>query len=78
MAELTLAHVDQVIAANGFVTIAEPACGAGGMVIAAADVIASKGIDIGRHLYVEATDLSPMAWRMAYLQLSLRGILAGE
>jgi hypothetical protein len=48
------------------------------MVIAAADVIASKGIDIGRHLYVEATDLSPMAWRMAYLQLSLRGILAGE
>src|SRR5262249_18905078 len=37
IAELTLDTVDEVIADQGFVTVQEPACGAGGMIIAAAD-----------------------------------------
>ncbi len=76
IAELTLDTVDEVIAEQGFVTVQEPACGAGGMIIAAADVIERKGFDIGRHLYVDGTDISPMCFRMSYLQASLRGIPA--
>jgi len=76
IAELTLDTVGEVIAEQGFVTVQEPACGAGGMVIAAADAIARQGFDIGRHLYVDATDISPMCFRMTYLQASLRGIPA--
>lgn len=76
IAELTLDTVDEIIAEQGFVTVQEPACGAGGMIIAAADVIAGKGFDIARQLYVDATDISPMCFRMSYLQASLRGIPA--
>ena len=65
IAELTLDTVDEIIAEQGFVTVQEPACGAGGMVIAAADVLARKGYDIGRTLYVDATDISPLCFRMS-------------
>ena len=76
MAEMTFDTVDEIIAEQGFVTVQEPACGAGGMIIAAADVIEAKGFDIGRQLYVDGTDISPMCFRMSYLQASLRGIPA--
>jgi hypothetical protein len=76
MAEMTFDTVDEIIAEQGFVTVLEPACGAGGMIIAAADVLAAKGVDIGQQLYVDGTDLSPMCFRMSYLQASLRGIPA--
>ena len=74
VAEMTLDTVDEIVAEQGFVTVQEPACGAGGMIIAAADVLARKGFDIGTQLYVEASDISPMCFRMSYLQASLRGI----
>lgn len=76
IAELTLDTVDEVIAEQGFVTVQEPACGAGGMVIAVADTLERKGFDIARQLYVDATDISRMCFRMSYLQASLRGIPA--
>jgi hypothetical protein len=76
MAEMTFDTVDEIIAEQGFVTVLEPACGAGGMIIAAADVLAARGFDIGHQLYVDATDISPMCFRMSYLQASLRGIPA--
>ena len=76
IAEMTLADAGELIAEKGFVTLAEPASGAGGMIIAAADVIEKQGFDIGRQLYVDATDLSPMCFKMTYLQISLRGIPA--
>lgn len=76
IAEMTLDTVDEIIAKQGFVTVQEPACGAGGMIVAAADVLARKGHDIGQCLYVDATDISPMCFKMSYLQASLRGIPA--
>lgn len=76
IAELTLDSVDEIIAEQGFVTLQEPACGAGGMIIAAADALARKGFDIGQCLYVDAIDISPLCFRMSYLQASLRGIPA--
>ncbi len=76
MAEITLADADRRIAERGFITLAEPASGAGGMIVAAADVLEGQGIDIGRQLYVDATDISPMCFKMTYLQAALRGISA--
>jgi hypothetical protein len=71
MAEMTMQDAGQVIAERGFVTVHEPASGAGGMIIAAADVLERQGFDIARQLYVDATDISPMCFRMTYLQASL-------
>jgi hypothetical protein len=76
MAQMQLADVKELIAKNGFVTISEPACGAGGMILAAADVIEEKGFDIGSTMYVDAIDLSQTCFHMSYLQFSLRGIPA--
>jgi len=76
MAEMTFDTVEEIIAEQGFVTVQEPACGAGGMIIAAADVIERKGFDIGRQLYVDGTDLSPMCFKMSYLRASSRGVPA--
>ena len=66
IAEMTLDTVDEIIAEQGFVTVQEPACGAGGMIVAAADVLARKGFDIGTQLYVEAIDISPMCLACAH------------
>ena len=52
IAEMTLRDAGDLIREKGFVTVAEPASGAGGMIIAAADVIEKQGFDIGRQLYV--------------------------
>jgi len=76
MAEITLQDAGELIREKGFITLMEPASGAGGMVIAAADVIAGQGFDVSRQLYVDATDLSPLCFKMTYLQLALRGIPA--
>jgi len=76
MAEMTFDTADEIIAERGFVTMQEPACGAGGMIVAAADVLTARGIDIGRHLYIDGIDVSPMCFKMSYVQASLRGIPA--
>ncbi len=76
MAEITLQDAGDLIRQKGFITLIEPASGAGGMIIAAADVIAKQGFDIASQLYVDATDLSPLCFKMTYLQLALRGIPA--
>lgn len=76
IAEMTLQDAGAAIREKGFVTVAEPACGAGGMVIAAADVLEKQGFDIVRQLYVDATDVSATCFKMTYLQASLRGIPA--
>jgi hypothetical protein len=76
MAEMILGDAGEVMKERGFITLMEPASGAGGMIIAAADVIEKQGFDIGQKLYVDATDLSPMCFKMTYLQTSLRGIPA--
>jgi hypothetical protein len=76
MAELTLQEIGPVIAANGYLTIAEPASGAGGMVLAAADVLERSGFDPSFQMLVNAVDISPMCFHMTYVQASLRGIPA--
>jgi type I restriction-modification system DNA methylase subunit len=46
MAEITLQDAEDLIREKGFITLMEPASGAGGVIIAAADVIAKQGFDI--------------------------------
>lgn len=69
-------HISGAIAEKGWVDINEPACGAGGMVLAAADVLAELGFDPATQMRVLAIDVSLTAFRMAYVQLALRGIPA--
>ena len=59
-----------------FITMCEPCCGSGGMVIAFADCMKEEGINFQQKLYVEAMDIDEICYKMAYLQLSLLGIAA--
>lgn len=57
-------------------TLNEPSCGGGGMIIATAKALKEKGIDYQRYMNVVAQDLDWTSVYMCYVQLSLLGICA--
>lgn len=58
---------------RGFVTISDPACGAGAMPISACEVLQKKGVNFQTDVYFEVQDIDYLACTMAYIQLSLCG-----
>lgn len=56
---------------GGFVTLCEPACGAGSMCIAFADAMVERGLNYQACAHVTAVDVDATAVHMAYIQLSL-------
>jgi type I restriction-modification system DNA methylase subunit len=59
-----------------FVTLAEPACGAGGMVLAFVRVMISHGLNPAQHLWGRCQDIDRIAALMCYVQLSLWNVPA--
>jgi hypothetical protein len=59
------------MAGREFADIHEPACGAGGMVIAFAETMRMQGFNPQTQLYVEAVDLDPLCVYMSMIQFSL-------
>lgn len=57
-------------------TLTEPSCGGGGMIIAAAKVLKDAGINPQKYLRIVAQDLDWKGVYMTYLQLSLLGLKA--
>lgn len=77
MAESMLGkQMNAIIEREGFVSVNEPACGAGAMVIALAQAMRASGINYQRHMHVTAIDIDPRAIHMAYIQFSLLHIPA--
>lgn len=69
--------VNEHMEADKILTLSEPACGAGGMIIAAADVLYNEyHFNISRNLLVECSDIDSRCVHMTYLQLGLAGIPA--
>ena len=62
--------------ARGWVSVSEPACGAGANVIAACDVLNGRGVDWQRSAYFVCQDVSEMTALMCYMQASMIGIAA--
>jgi hypothetical protein len=65
--------------ANGgeeFVTVGEPACGAGGMALAFAKVVIAAKRDPARAMWAQCQDVDRVAAMMCYLQLSIWNIPA--
>lgn len=76
MAELTGYNVKVDMANKDILTLSEPCCGSGGMVIAFAESMKESGYNYQNHLYVEAVDIDDLCFKMSYIQLSLLGIPA--
>lgn len=58
------------------ITVNEPACGSGGMIIASAKVLREQGRNPQRHMEIVAQDLDWKSVYMCYIQLSLLGLSA--
>lgn len=73
MARMTLTDItaEDVAARGGFLTMCEPACGAGGMCIAFVEALVERGLNYQRCVHVTAIDIDATAVHMAYVQLSL-------
>ncbi len=59
-----------------FVTLSEPACGAGGMVLAFVKVMISHSHDPAKKLWVQCIDVDRLVAMMCYVQLSLWNVPA--
>lgn len=73
--QTALADVESIIADNGgWFTLLEPACGSGGMVIAAAQVLEEKKIHAGEAMYFQAVDIDRLCANMTLIQTGLLGL----
>lgn len=59
-----------------YITLSEPACGAGGMVLAFVKVMLKQGHDPASRLWVQCVDVDRLAALMCYVQLSLWNVPA--
>lgn len=71
-----LAHGDSLTDFGGkpFVTVSEPACGAGGMILAFTKVLIEAGHNPAEKMWVECRDIDRTAALMCYVQLALWNI----
>ena len=76
MARVTVQDMVRQLEQKPFITLDEPAAGAGSMVIAFAQALADQGINPQQQLFVRCTDIDATAAQMCYLQLSYLGIPA--
>jgi len=60
----------------GFITMSEPACGSGGMVLAFVKEMLSQKLNPVHHLWVQCIDVDRMVALMCYIQLSLWSVPA--
>ena len=75
MARLTYGEELRILS-RPFITLSEPACGAGGMVLAFVKVMISHGHDPAQRLWVQCQDVDRTAALMCYLQLALWNVPA--
>lgn len=80
MAEITIGNVVPQVKARGYITINDPACGAGATLIAgvhaAAKPLMKAGFNWQNHILVTAQDIDYTVALMCYIQLSLLGVAA--
>jgi hypothetical protein len=76
MAMMTIGDGGEAVKQDGFMRLQEPACGAGGMVIATAESLHDAGLNYQQAMHATCIDIDPCCVHMAYIQLSLLHIPA--
>lgn len=74
MSEICFTDIEKQLEEKDFITLAEPCCGSGGMIIAYAETLKEQGYNYQNQLFVEAIDIDEMCFMMTYIQLSLLGV----
>ena len=68
--------MEKIIDKNGYITLSEPCCGAGAMILGFVKALKDEDINYQQNLLVYAVDISEICAYMTYVQLSLYGIPA--
>lgn len=76
VAKMTIGDYTEKLAGQSFITVSEPTCGSGGMIVALAEALRDAGINYQQAIHVTAQDLEPTAVHMTYIQLTLLHIPA--
>ena len=78
MADVTIGDVASEIKSKGYISIHDPCCGAGAMLIASANIakerLEKEGLNFQNHVFIVAQDIDQIVAKMCYIQLSLLGI----
>ena len=75
MSDITIGdNFKEQIEKDGYVTLSEPCCGAGGMIIAASEVMKEKGFNPQTQMRFTGIDIDLKCCQMAYIQTSLLGL----
>ena len=74
---LTENSVRALIEQDKIITLNDPCCGSGGMMLAAMDILQNDfGVNYARNCFVDCGDIDARCVHMTYLQLSLAGVPA--
>lgn len=73
MAGITCSDVDKRIEEQGYISICDPACGAGATLIAAANGMKRSKYNFQNHVLFVGQDVDRVVAQMCYIQLSLLG-----
>lgn len=73
MADISLQDASEQIRRDGWISILDPACGAGATLIAAANTLHSMGINYQEYALFAGQDIDPVVGQMCYIQMSLLG-----
>lgn len=73
MAKMTEEDIDEEIEKKGFISICDPACGAGATLIAAANNAKKAKHNFQNHILFVGQDIDRIVGMMCYIQLSLLG-----
>lgn len=73
MSQITVGDIDRQIEEQGYVSICDPACGAGATLIAAANTMKKSKYNFQNHVIFVGQDIDRVVAQMCYIQLSLLG-----
>lgn len=76
MAEIADSSVTEMIQKNGFITVSDPACGAGSTLLAKVNKVIDKGFNPAKTLYIEGVDIDRLCALMCFIQMTLWNVPA--
>ncbi len=73
MSRVTVGGAERKIAEQGYISVCDPACGAGATLIAAANTMKNTRYNFQNHVLFVGQDVDRVAGMMCYIQMSLLG-----
>lgn len=75
MARITMGdNCQKAVEKRGYLSICDPCCGSGVMLLAAAQVLKQQGINYQQSVIFVGQDIDPLVAKMCYIQMSLMGL----